>query len=270
MTDEVFYAVRLYRYKQTLLGGSNWKETWLQLKSDGSLIWYNDKQCSRACPVLNINNVAAYIKIGEIAKRRLSKLSPKLPYDFCNSSCLMAVPDRNSERVQDNVRWFWFCFKNEKDLLLTLEHFATFFDYKKEFEQFFNFDSFDDGTGRRYRRYGTPLSGDTDTPKGETDWGTLWEKFMIEIAPYRFLRRRPKGKKYTQIEVISDSNTTMYDVKTEKERKDSCIDTESGDSFIASEPSSHFESEDIEINSSDNESVSRKSEVTVEIHSTVT
>lgn len=289
--EDVFYAVRLYRCKQTLFHGNSWKETWLQLKTDGSLIWYNDKQCTKSSGVLNFNNVAAYIKIGDVARRKLTKNCPRLPFDYSESNCLMAVPDRKNVRespsASDSMKWFWFCFKCEKDLLITLKHFAKFFDYEKEFEECFETDSTIDDADRddgRYRHYGIPMSGEVYCSANghRADWGLMWEKFLMEIAPNKFLRKRRHFKKYSPIEVTDDAITKWVDDYDDIERRDSCIDSESNmsvclDSYrTPSELSSRQESEDLGImNSSDDSSsesndtiLRRKSEITVEIHNT--
>jgi len=284
--EDVYYAVRLYRCKQTLFHANSWKETWLQLKTDGSLIWYNDKQCTKSSGVLNFNHVAVHIKIGDVARRKLSKICPKLPFDYSESSCMMAIPERKTARGSpsggDNAKWFWFCFKCEKDLLITLQHFAKFFDYKRAFEECFEIEETCDDSAMivKYHRYGIPMSGEVycSSNGNRIDWGLLWEKFMMEIAPNKFLRkRRHCVKKLSPIEMAVTKKSDDFD---EIERKDSCIDSESNlsgctESYCASSDfSSQRESEDLGIpNSSDESSeesnetiLRRKSEITVEVH----
>uniref|UniRef100_A0A5S6Q8T8 PH domain-containing protein n=1 Tax=Trichuris muris TaxID=70415 RepID=A0A5S6Q8T8_TRIMR len=44
--SSTMHAFRLYRHKTSCLGGSQWKESWLLLQKDGTIVWSNDKQFS--------------------------------------------------------------------------------------------------------------------------------------------------------------------------------------------------------------------------------
>lgn len=189
-SDHAAFALRLFRYKQRpkIFGvgnGGSWKETWLALYDDDTLLWYNDKHCTKICGRIAKFSTTrlSMLKVGRVADRDTGHLHPRRPqWSVPDEALYLAVPKAPGKTNE----WQWFYMKKDSDLLTCLLHFAEAAGREREFRHLLEEYRVDDNHPQpfvaKYKRYGASLKGDLKHTVLREDLGVIWHEF-IDSAP---------------------------------------------------------------------------------------
>jgi len=187
-SDHAVFGLRIFRYKSSgLFFGKNegsWKEAWLALYDDDTLLWFNDKHCSKVCG--RIPNFIAthmpFVIAGRVADTQAQNLRPRRPtYSTAEEALYLAFPKSNGKKNSD---MYWFYTKTDSDLLTCLRHFAEAAGRERDFRLFLEQYQIGGsprilGMGGKYRRFGGSLKGDLKPSMAlKEDIGVIWKQFI--------------------------------------------------------------------------------------------
>lgn len=184
--DHALFALRLYRYRsKNLIFGrgaeGSWKEAWLALNDDDTLIWYNDKHCSKICgkiPEFSSTTLSG-VRAGRVAERYGQNLRPRRPNFMSEKEALYLTVPKNDKKNDSD--FYWFYTKSDTDLLTCLLHFAEAAGREREFRHFLEQDHVGDSprSGMKIWQSGSSLKGDSRPLTAlREDLGVVWEKFI--------------------------------------------------------------------------------------------
>jgi len=188
-SDHAPFALRLFRYKSgtTVFGqGSrgSWKEAWLALYDDDTLIWFNDKHCSKICGQIKkfTSTSMPFLKVGRVAEREAVHLRPHRPeWATADEAFYLALPKPNKKTWE----WYWFYTKKDSDLLSCLLHFAQAAGKEREFRVLIEGNRIVEHQKpfeTKYKRFGASLKGDMKLAVLKEDIGLIWQTFALSLS----------------------------------------------------------------------------------------
>ncbi|KRX88544.1 [Pyruvate dehydrogenase [acetyl-transferring]]-phosphatase 1, mitochondrial [Trichinella pseudospiralis] len=129
------HSLRLYRHKCAPLNPVHWKECWLLLQKDGTLLWYNDKQFSAIKGQVNLLR-SAELHFGEQAWNEPGLHPPRTFTTHQDQFCYFALVDNGHGALGRLEQWF--VAKHRFDLVAFMCAIARVFKVGTEFHVFVN------------------------------------------------------------------------------------------------------------------------------------
>ncbi|KRZ77228.1 Ornithine decarboxylase, partial [Trichinella papuae] len=130
------HSLRLYRHKCAPLNPVHWKECWLLLQKDGTLLWYNDKQFSAIKGQVNLLR-STELHFGEQAWNQPGLHPPKMFTSHQDQFCYFALVDNGHRGALGRLEQ-WFVAKHRLDLVAFMCAIARVFKVGTEFYIFVN------------------------------------------------------------------------------------------------------------------------------------
>ncbi|OUC49529.1 protein phosphatase 2C, partial [Trichinella nativa] len=160
------HSLRLYRYKCAPLNPVHWKECWLLLQNDGTVLWYNDKQFSAVKGQVNLRS--AELHFGQRALNEPSLHPPRAFTGHRDQFCYFALVDSGPGNAVGRRMEQWFVAKHRLDLVAFMCAIARIFKVGTEFHVFVD-SSFISSTTCASDRFNNPASCCFSGPSSDDD-----------------------------------------------------------------------------------------------------
>ncbi|KRX57219.1 Ornithine decarboxylase [Trichinella sp. T9] len=160
------HSLRLYRYKCAPLNPVHWKECWLLLQNDGTVLWYNDKQFSAVKGQVNLRS--AELHFGQRALNEPSLHPPRAFTGHQDQFCYFALVDSGPGGAVGRRMEQWFVAKHRLDLVAFMCAIARIFKVGTEFHVFVD-SSFISSTTCASDRFNNPASCCFSGPSSDDD-----------------------------------------------------------------------------------------------------
>ncbi|KAL1242358.1 membrane-associated,Phospholipase B1 [Trichinella spiralis] len=128
------HSLRLYRHKCAPLNPVRWKECWLLLQNDGTVLWYNDKQFSAVKGQVNLRS--AELHFGQRALNEPGLHPPRAFTGHQDQFCYFALVDNGPGGAVGRRMEQWFVAKHRLDLVAFMCAIARIFKVGTEFHVF--------------------------------------------------------------------------------------------------------------------------------------
>ncbi|KRX20635.1 Ornithine decarboxylase, partial [Trichinella nelsoni] len=160
------HSLRLYRHKCAPLNPVRWKECWLLLQNDGTVLWYNDKQFSAVKGQVNLRS--AELHFGQRALNEPGLHPPKAFTGHQDQFCYFALVDNGPGGAVGRRMEQWFVAKHRLDLVAFMCAIARIFKVGTEFHVFVD-SSFISSTTCSSDRFNNPTSCCFSGPPSDDD-----------------------------------------------------------------------------------------------------